>query len=124
MLRVAPGPGPVAEEGAEEAPRKKRRGHDERHVSSPIRALKRPSFLVECARLAQVLVMPMQAQVNSGGGLRLEEPGSSSTSITAYTFLRYSLYSNKQVHKTSDTNKARNFARKISSSCPMHAFRE
>ena len=38
--------------------RKKRRGRDERHLSQPIRALK---------RLAQVLVMPVQAEVSSGG---------------------------------------------------------
>jgi hypothetical protein len=55
--------------------------------------LKRPSSLVECARLAQVLVMPVQAEVSSGGGgaRRLEVPGNSLTAITAGIFLRYSL---------------------------------
>jgi hypothetical protein len=44
--------------------RKKRR-----YLSQPTRArdLKRSPSLVECARLAQVLVMPVQADVSSGG---------------------------------------------------------
>jgi hypothetical protein len=50
----------------------------------------------ECARLAQVLVVPVQAEMSSGGGgLRLEEPGNSFVLIAADTFLRYSLCSNK-----------------------------
>jgi hypothetical protein len=44
---------------------------------------KRSSSLVECARLAQVLVMPVQAEVSWGGALRLEESGNLFTSITA-----------------------------------------
>jgi hypothetical protein len=87
ILRAAPGPGawrPAA--GRRASARKKYRGHDERHLSQPSRALKRPSSLVECARLApaQVLVMPVQVQaaVSSGGALQLEEPGTALTSFT------------------------------------------
>ena len=50
----------------------KRRGHDERnlaHQGSGPPSPKRPSSLVECARLAQVflLLTPVQAEVSWGG---------------------------------------------------------
>jgi hypothetical protein len=47
---------------------KKRRGHDERNLAQQgsLSGL-RPSSLVECARQAQVLVMPVQAEVSWGG---------------------------------------------------------
>jgi hypothetical protein len=44
---------------------KKRRGHDERNLAHHGSSPKRPSSFVECARLAQVLVMPVQARSGS-----------------------------------------------------------
>jgi hypothetical protein len=69
--------------------------------------------------------MPVQAGVSSQdrGALRLKEPGNSFTSITVYTFCATRFAVASKCIKLR-TNKARDFARKISSSCPMHAFSE
>jgi hypothetical protein len=54
------------------------------YPSPSIGALKRPSSLVECARLAQVLVMPVGASRGEFGGHCdwLHESGTSLTSFT------------------------------------------
>jgi hypothetical protein len=64
--------------------------------------------------------MPVQVDVSSGGALRLEEPGNSFALIAAYTFLRYAHFAVTSKCTKLRTNKARGFAKKISSSCPMH----
>jgi hypothetical protein len=55
---------------------KKRRGRDERNLDhqGSLSGLV-PCSLVECARLAQVLVMPVQAVVGLGGGTAIRRVG-------------------------------------------------
>jgi hypothetical protein len=79
---------------------KKRRGHDERNLAHQD---SQATFFLGRMRATSAGSCDAGASgVEFGGALRLEEPGNSFTSITADTFLRYSLCSNKKVHKTSD----------------------
>jgi hypothetical protein len=79
---------------------KKRRGHDKRNLElspSGLPTPKRPSSLF-LVRMRATSVGSCDAGASGGelrGALRLEESGNLFTSITADTFLRYSLCSNK-----------------------------